>query len=349
MSAPPSGEGAAAVQAVLQPLLAGAQPPAGAARSFMDLVMQGAVDEGLLAAVLVALRFTPPTAETLAAFARAIRGHMVRVPVGPGPLLDTCGTGGSGLDTANTSTMAAFVVAACGVRVAKHGNRASSGRCGSSDLLAALGVPLVLPPERSAALIDEVGLAFLFAPGHHPAFRHVGPLRKRLGVRTVFNLLGPLCNPAGADHQLLGVSDPALAPVMAGALRLLGSRRVLVVHGTDGLDELSASAPSHTWTVDDNGVKEGMVSPDAFGLAPVPLAAVQGGDVATNVAIFHAVMAGEDTPHARLVRLNAAAALTVAGAADALPAALALATEALRSGAARDCFARYRAGAGGTA
>jgi len=329
---------------VLDALLHGQQPRPEHARAFMDRVMNGHVDDTQLTAVLTSLHHVPPSAATLAAFARAIRGHMVTVPT-EGPVLDTCGTGGSGLSTANTSTMAAFVVAACGVRVAKHGNRASSGKCGSSDLLDALGVSLRVGPDRAAQLLESVGLAFLFAPAYHPAFRHVGPLRKRLGFRTVFNLLGPLCNPAGADHQLLGVSDPSLAERMAGALQLLGSKHVLIAHGHDGLDELTTTGPSTTWTLSSAGVCRDTLHP---GQLDIPLAAphtLQGGDIPTNVAIFHSVLAGERSPHAHLVALNAAAALHVAQRAPTLHAALDLARDALTTGAARDCFERYRAAA----
>lgn len=326
-------------QPVLDALLAREQPDASAARAFMDAVMDGALDERRVAAVLTAFHFVGVTSSTLAAFARSIRAHMVAVPA-DGPLLDTCGTGGSGLDTANTSTMAAFVVAACGVRVAKHGNRSSSGRCGSSDLLEGLGVPLRLAPDHAARLLDDVGLAFLFAPAYHPAFRHVGPVRKALGFRTVFNLLGPLCNPAGATHQLLGVSDPTTAPLLAAALQELGSEAVLVVHGEDGLDEVSLAAPTRCFghpTVE-------RIDPVALGLEPATPASLRGGDVARNVAIFHEVMAGRDTPHARLVRLNAAAALVVAGRANTFEAALELASDALSSGAALARFEAYRTG-----
>lgn len=336
------------VPSVLSALLAGRQPDPTDATAFMHTVMAGEADEAHLTAVLTALQLVPPTAPTLAAFARAIRAHMVPVPT-QGPLLDTCGTGGSGLSTANTSTMAAFVVAACGVRVAKHGNRSSSGRCGSSDLLDALGVPLRLSPEDSAQLIDQTGIAFLFAPAYHPAFRHVGPLRKRLGFRTVFNLLGPLCNPAGADHQLLGVSDPRLAGVLASALRLLGSERVMVVHGTDGLDELSTTAPSRVWQVGTAGVSEDRVDPQALGLRPSTPDQIRGGDVTQNVLVFQDVFSGSPSPHADLVALNAGAALQVAGRVDTLAAGVKLARTTLQSGAARAAFVQYRHAAQGMA
>lgn len=326
---------------ILDALLAGDQPSPDDAQQFMDRVMSGGVDDASLAAVLTAFRFTPPTAPTLAAFARAIRGHMVHVEA-TGPLVDTCGTGGSGLDTANTSTMAAFVLAACGARVAKHGNRSSSGKCGSSDLLEAVGVEAAIGPDTASRLLDEIGLAFLYAPAYHPAFRHVGPVRQQLGIRTVFNLLGPLCNPAGATRQLLGVSDPHVAPLLAETLAELGSDAVLVVHGEDGLDELSLAAPSLTWTLRDSGVSAGHFDPRTLSLPIHEPEALRGGDVATNVAIFEHVLAGEPGPHTDLVRLNAAAALVVAGVAPDLNAGLERATEALTSGAARSTFEAYR-------
>lgn len=316
------------------------------AEALMDAVMRGDVADAQVAALLTALRLRPPGAALLAAFARAIRRHMVPVHA-TGPVLDTCGTGGSGLDTANTSTMAAFVVAAAGVRVAKHGNRSSSGRCGSADLLEAAGVQLVQAPERSAAILEEVGLAFLYAPAHHPAFRHVGPTRKALGFRTVFNQLGPLCNPAGATRQLLGVSDPTHARTLAAALAALGSTDVLVVHGEDGLDEASTAAATRTWRVREGAVEEGRLTPEAVGLQRTTHAALRGGGVADNLRIFEAVLSGQPGPHADLVALNAGLALVVAGAAETPAAGVDQARALLATGAAKARFERLRAASRG--
>ena len=313
------------------------------AAAVMDAMMCGELGDIRSAAFLAAMAAKGPVVEELVGLATVMRDRAVPVAVHRGPVLDTCGTGGSGLDTANTSTLAAFVVAAAGVRVAKHGNRSSSGRCGSADLLEATGVQLSQPPARSAQLIETCGLAFLYAPAHHPAFRHVGPTRKALGFRTVFNVLGPLCNPAGATMQLLGVSDAALAPVMAAALAELGSARVLVVHGEDGLDEASTAAPTRTWMVQDGGVVEGRIAPEDFDLERASHADLRGGDVAANRAVFEAVLAGEPSPHADLVALNAGLALWVAGAAPDAAAGVARARTLLASGAAQATFARYRA------
>ncbi|MCB9522182.1 MAG: anthranilate phosphoribosyltransferase [Myxococcales bacterium] len=314
------------------------------AQALMDGMMGGAVGEIETAAVLTAMARKGPTVEELVGLARGMRARMVAVTA-PGPLLDTCGTGGSGLDTPNISTMAAFVAAAAGVRVAKHGNRASSGRCGSSDLLEAVGVPVAVGAQAAAALLDEANLAFLFAPAYHPAVKAVVPVRRRLGFRTVFNFLGPLCNPAGATRQVLGVSDPAMAPLMAQALLALGSERVLVVHGADGLDELTLTGPTHFWEVAHGHVVEGVIEPADAGLPLHPTERLQGGDVATNRALFQAVLGGEPGPVADLVRLNAGAALWVGGAAEHLRAGVALAGDLLASGAAQVAFETYRAAA----
>jgi len=328
-------------------LLAGDDLPPPTARGLMHGMMSGALGDIRVAAALTALEAKGVTVPELVALARGMRDHMVTVPFAADDngLLDTCGTGGSGLDTPNTSTMSAFVVAAAGVRVAKHGNRASSGKCGSSDLLAGLGVPVAVGPQVAARLLDTVGLAFLFAPAYHPAVRHVVPVRKGLGFRTVFNLLGPLCNPAGADRQLLGVGDPAGAGPMAAALAALGSTRVLVVHGDDGLDELSPCAPSRTWLVEGGAVTEGRFSPEQVGFERLSPDAIRGGDVEANVAIARGVLAGEPGPHSQLVALNAGAALWVAGAADGIADGIHRARDILASGAGLRLLDDYRAAA----
>lgn len=323
-------------------LLAGEELPADTARGLMHGMMAGELGDIRVSAALTALQAKGVTVPELVALARGMRDHMVRVPTHAEALLDTCGTGGSGLDTPNTSTMAAFVVAAAGVKVAKHGNRASSGKCGSSDLLDGLGVPLAVGPEAAARLIEKVGLAFLFAPAYHPAVRHVVPVRKGLGFRTAFNLLGPLCNPAGADHQLLGVGDPSGAAPMAAALAALGSKRVLVVHGDDGLDELSPCAPSRTWLVEGGAVTEGRFAPEDVGFTRLAPDDIRGGDVATNVAIARSVLSGEPGPYRQLVALNAGAALWVAGAADGIADGIRRADAILESGDAMALLDAYR-------
>lgn len=327
----------------LKTLLAGHSLEPALAFDTMAAIMGGHVPPVRQAALLTALELNGVSGAVLAAFARAIRAEMVPVPHSQVRVLDTCGTGGSGLDTPNTSTMAAFVVAAAGVPVAKHGNRSSSGKCGSADLLEAAGVNLDRSPEASGSLLDALGIVFLYAPAHHPAFRHVGPTRKQLGVRTVFNFLGPLCNPAGATHQVIGVSDPARAPMMAGALAELGVERALLVHGEDGLDELTLTGPTRLWMVRDGGVTESVVTPEDLGLKPCAPTELQGGDVDRNLALFRAVVQGDRSPIATLVALNAGAALWTAGATDTLQEGFVEARTLLRSGAAAGTFAVLRA------
>jgi anthranilate phosphoribosyltransferase len=293
--------------------------------------------------LLTALHVKGETADELAGFAISMREAAIPVH-GPADCLDTCGTGGSGLSTANTSTMSAFVVAAAGVKVAKHGNRASSGRCGSTDVLEALGVQIEVGPEEAVRLLDELGIAFLFAPQYHPAMRHVVPVRRQIGFRTIFNFLGPLCNPAGTTRQLLGVSDPAKAPLMAQALRELGSTKIMIVHGSDGLDEITLTGPTRTWTVDGGTVQEGILDPARLGLEPVPFSQIAGGGLEENQRIFLQVLSGQDMgPRRTHLLLNAAAALYVADAVPDIAEGLTVAATIIDSGQAFARFEDYRA------
>jgi len=305
-------------------------------------VMSGGASPAQVAGFLVALRAKGETGQEIAGLVRAMVGAAEKVEV-DGPLVDTCGTGGDGAGTFNISTCAALVVAAAGVRVAKHGNRAASGRCGSADVLEAWGVVIDLPPDAVARCLAEVGIGFMFARRFHPAMRHVAAVRSELGVPTVFNVLGPLTNPAGAQHQVVGVADPRLAPVIADALVRLGRARAMVVRGDDGTDELTTTGPNRVWEVADGRVTESVVDPAALGLARATLADLQGGDVAESAAIGDAVLAGEAGPRADVVALNAAAALLVAGAAADLAAGLERARAVLASGAARDLRDRWAA------
>jgi anthranilate phosphoribosyltransferase len=261
--------------------------------------------------------------------------HAIAVAPRRGDLVDTCGTGGDGLRTFNVSTTAGLVAAGAGAGVAKHGNRAVSSASGSADVLEALGVRLDLPAARVAECIDEVGFGFLFAPAHHPAMRHAGPVRSSLGVRTIFNVLGPLTNPVGARRQLVGVFDEALVVPIAETLRELGSERALVVHGHDGLDELSPAGPSICADVTPAGVTVGTVDPAALGLAPSRTEDLAGGDAATNARLLRALFDGERGPRRDAVTLNAGAALVAAGLADDLAAGLTLAVAAIDDGRAR--------------
>lgn len=308
----------------------------------MSDIMSGEVGEVQIAALLTALHLKGETADELCGFAAAMREKAVLVEA-PDDCLDTCGTGGSGLSTANTSTMSAFILAAAGVNVAKHGNRASSGKCGSTDVLEELGVCIDPGPEQAAQLLEDLNIAFLFAPRYHPAVKYVVPVRRQIGFRTVFNFLGPLCNPAGTRRQLLGVSDPAMAPLMAQALADLGSEKVMIVHGSDGLDEITLTGPSRTWTVLGGTVTESLLDPTALGLDTVPFEAIAGGDRAENTRIFLDVLSAEELgPRRDHLLLNAAAGLYVGDVVGNLKDGLSLAAEMIDTGAALQRFEDYR-------
>ncbi|MBS2021213.1 MAG: anthranilate phosphoribosyltransferase [Deltaproteobacteria bacterium] len=304
----------------------------------IDAMLEGQATEAQMAALLVALRMKGETIDEIVGAAQALRRRAQRVDVNDTArerLIDTCGTGGDGAHTFNISTTAAFVAAAGGAFVAKHGNRAVSSQCGSADVLAALGVELELTPANVGACIEEVGIGFLFAPRHHAATRHVAPVRKMLGLRTVFNLLGPLVNPAGARRQVMGVYAHALVPVVARTLVELGCDRAFVVHGS-GLDELTLAGSTRVCEVRDGSVREFEVVPEQLGLSRAPIEALRGGDAKTNADILRAVLRGENGPRRDAVVLNAGAALAAAGLCEALREGLELARKAIDSGAALD-------------
>ena len=279
----------------------------------MDALMSGGADPLQAAALLAALRVKGETVDEVVGLARAMRGHALAVELTDLPrIADTAGTGGDGRQTFNASTAAAFVLAGCGVPVAKHGNRAMSSSCGSADVLEALGGCITLGPAQTAACIREVGFGFLFAQSYHPAMRHVAPIRRGIGIRTVFNMLGPLTNPARATHQLIGVARPELGPLMAEALLRLGARRGLVVHGVEGLDEVSPVGETRVWQVGNGAVSEFSVRPDDFQIRPVPLDAVRGGDAAEAASRMREVLGGKTSALTGFVTLNAAAALFAA-------------------------------------
>jgi anthranilate phosphoribosyltransferase len=300
----------------------------------LEAILDGEADQVQTGAFLVALRAKGESADELAGLAAAVRAHAVGVTAN-GALIDTCGTGG-GRSTFNISTATAFCVAGAGVAVAKHGNRSATSRCGSADVLEALGARIDLDPEGVARCLEDSGVGFMFAPAHHPAFRHIVPVRRALGVRTIFNLLGPLTNPAGAPRQLLGVVDAAYLERMALALRELGGERALLVSSRDGLDELSTGAVSDVVELADGEVREGIVDPAALGFDPPDPLAIAGGDPQDNAAVLRAVLSGASGPASEVVVLNAAAALWLAGAAPSVEAALPAAEGSLRSGAARE-------------
>lgn len=322
---------------LLQRLLAGQDLEAAEVESFFGRVMDGLVEEPVVAAMLVALRAKGEAGQEVAAAARVMRARAVKVEVAaPERAVDTCGTGGDGVDTLNISTGAALVAAAAGVPVAKHGNRSVSSRCGSADVLEAAGVRLDLEASALARLHDEVGITFLFAPRLHPAMRVVLPVRRLLGVRTVFNLLGPLTNPAGVRRQVVGVWGAEVQDLVAAALAELGTVHALVVHSADGLDELSAQAPTRVVEVRSGQVAgEWQAEPAALGLSGGDPDSLRGGDVDFNRARLEAVLGGgERSLAAEAVALNAAAALVVGGLACDLAEGVERARAVLRSGAA---------------
>ncbi|MBI3954283.1 MAG: anthranilate phosphoribosyltransferase [Chloroflexi bacterium] len=323
-----------AIREAIQKVVEGASLSQDEAAAVMGEMMEGQATPAQIGAFLVALRLKGETVEEIAGLARTMREKAHRVHISDA-VVDTCGTGGDSAGTFNISTAAAFVVAGLGVKVAKHGNRAMSSGCGSADVLEALGVKISLGPEGVRRCLDEVGVGFMFAQAFHPAMRHVAGARREIGIRTVFNILGPLTNPAGAQHQVIGVADTALAPKMAAALQLLGARHVLLVHGQDGLDELSLSGPSAVWELRDGRVREYTVTPEDAGLTRAPRAALAGGSAQENAAILRGVLSGERGPRREVVLLNAAAALVAADRARDLREGAHLAAQSLDSGWAR--------------
>lgn len=324
-------------------LLAGDALSADDTEAAVGIVMRGEADPAQIAGLLVALRAKGETVDELVGAARAMRSHVVAVRPSRADLVDTAGTGGDGSGTFNISTTAAIVAAACGCAVAKHGNRAASSRSGSADMLEALGVPIALSPEQAAEMIDRYGFGYLHAPAHHPAMRHAGPVRSSLGVRTVFNLLGPLTNPAGARRQLIGVYAAQWVEPMARALAELGCEHGMIVHGEPGIDELSPCGATIVATVRDGTVTVAELDARELGVELCALSDLAGGDPQRNAEITLAVLGGEEGPAADATALNAAAALVVAGRADDLGEGLGAAREALRSGAAMATLTALRA------
>ncbi|MFZ0480321.1 MAG: anthranilate phosphoribosyltransferase [Terriglobales bacterium] len=321
------------------------------ARAVMSEVLTGQCTDAQIAALLVALHMKGETVEEIVGFAEAIRVaatplelHAEQVldasGTGRDALVDTCGTGGDTSGTFNISTATAFVVAGAGVRVAKHGNRSVSSKCGSADVMEALGVKIDVAPERVAACLEEVGIAFLYAPAMHSAMKYVQPARRELRLRTVFNLLGPLTNPARATCQVVGVYSADLVEKLAEALSMLGLHRALVVHGSDGLDEITISGPTRIGEVRDGQVRTYAVTPEEFGLERAALDDISGGDAYVNAALIQEILKGRKSARRDVVLLNAAAALVAAGLADHLRDAMPLAANAIDSGAAAEKLRR---------
>jgi anthranilate phosphoribosyltransferase len=303
-------------------------------RAALGAIMDGEVEDAPMAAFLTALRVKGETDEEIQGAVEAMRARAERITPADPRLLDTCGTGGDGAGTFNISTAVSFVCAAAGVTVAKHGNRAISSKVGSADVLETLGVRIDLEPDQVTRCIDEIGIGFLFATQHHSALRHAGPVRRALGFRTVLNLLGPMTNPAGATHQLIGVFALDRMRQVATVLGNLGSKRALVVHGEDGLDEISIAAPTYGALWDGDIIRDVTITPEAHGLERQPISAVAGGDAETNARMVRSVLSGTRGAALDIVRLNAGAALWTAEAAPTLKAGFELATDTLRSGAA---------------
>ena len=322
------------IQSAIQALLDGRDLSRGEAREVMGEIMVGEATAAQIGGFLVALRAKGETADEIAGCAEAMRKHVLEVHPTRDDVVDVVGTGGDGARTFNVSTTAAFVAAAAGAAVAKHGNRAVSSASGSADVLEALGFRLEQPPERIAEALDRLGFGFMFAPLHHPAMRHATPVRRELGTRTVFNVLGPLTNPAGARAGIFGVYAPELVHTVADALAALDSRRAFVVHGAYGVDELSPSGPNIVCEVAAGEVRERVIDPVELGIEPCDPAELRGGTPEENAATTRAVLAGAPGGKREAVLLNAAGAIAAAGHADDLAEGLELAREALDSGAA---------------
>ncbi|HEX7182735.1 MAG TPA: anthranilate phosphoribosyltransferase [Thermoanaerobaculia bacterium] len=296
-------------------------------------LMDGMVSDPIKAALLVALRMKGEVVSEIAGAATAMRRRSVPIPHTSRDLVDTCGTGGDGRGTFNISTASALVAAAAGVPIAKHGNRSVSSRSGSADVLAALGVKIEIAPETAGQALDTVGITFLFAPLLHPAMREVMPVRRELGMRTIFNVLGPLTNPAGARRQVMGVYAESLVEVIGCVLRDLGAEHALVVHGSDGLDEITTTGPTHVSEVRDGEVRTYYLEPERFGLRRATLQELAGGGPEENAVMMRRVLEGEQGPLADVTALNAGAALYVSGMAPSLEEGYGIARDALAAGA----------------
>ncbi len=311
------------------------------AEEVMERIVAGELTSAQIAALLIALRMKGETAEELAGFVRSLRTHAIALPSAHAEVFDTCGTGGDGRGSFNISTATALVVAACGVKVVKHGNRAVSSACGSADVLEALGVNINLTPAQASRCLDEAGIVFLFAPLYHPAFANVGSVRKELGVRTIFNILGPLVNPAKPQRQIIGVSDAGKLKVIAEALQLLGMKRALVLRSKDGHDELTTTAPADVYEVRDAALHRYTLDPQEFGFAKATPDDLRGGEKEKNAGYIRAVLSGEKGARLDTVLFNSGAALYVAGQAKHVGDGIVMAREAIQKGKALRVLERF--------
>lgn len=323
------------VQSSISKLIEGHDLDRCEARNVMQTIMEGRATHSQIGALLTALRIKGETVEEITGFAEAMRGSGGRVVTECSQLLDTCGTGGSGIHKFNISTASAIISSSVSVRVAKHGNRSASGRAGSADVLEALGVNIHLTAEQAKRCLDEIGICFLFAQIYHPSMKHAAAPRKELGIRTVFNMLGPLTNPAGADRQLLGIYDLNKTETIAEVLKELGLKRAMVVTSHDGLDEISISAPTRVSELRGGQIRTYDIHPEDLGLSLHPMQSILGGDAAENAAIIGAVLQGERSPYRDIVLANAGACIYVSGLADSLVEGVNKAADAIDSGVAQ--------------
>ena len=319
------------IQDAIRILVDGESLSADQATAAMNEIMTGEATSAQVGSFLTALRIKGETVDEITGMARVMREKSLHVSV-EGVVVDTCGTGGDGSGSFNISTTAAFVVAGAGVAVAKHGNRAMSGSTGSADVLEALGVKIALSPESVARCLNDVGFGFMFAQGYHPSMRFAAGPRREIGIRTVFNILGPLTNPAGADRQVIGVADPSMADRMARVLGQLGSRKALVVHGSDGMDEITITGPSTVWQLENGEVTEFEVTPGGLGVSVSSADSIQATSAEHSARIVRSVLAGESGPARDVVLLNAAAALVAADRSGSLAAGFELAARSIDSG-----------------
>lgn len=328
------------MQQILNSLIQGENLTVEQAEEVMIGIMSGTFSNSEIAGFLTALAVKGETAEEIAGFARAMQAKMVKVSL-ESAAIDMCGTGGDGMGTFNISTAASFVVAGAGVPVAKHGNRSISSKSGSADVLSELGVDIQMPPGKVGEAVDEVGLGFLFAPAYHPAMKFVMPARKALGIRTVFNILGPLCNPAQVNRQVIGLFDGDLTEKMAHVLQLLGSKSAMLVHGTDGLDEISTTSGTIISQIAGNAeIRSHEFAPESAGIPRADINDLQGGTAADNAEIIRNILDGSTGPKRDVVILNAAAGLIVGGKVTGFSEGIQAAAESVDSGAAREVLAR---------
>lgn len=322
---------------IFKTLGAGERPSEDAFETALTSILNGEAEHTQVSALLLGLEMLGLTAQEVRVGTKVMRANMTPVFI-DAPVIDIVGTGGTGLHTLSISTASAIVCAGAGAKVAKHGNRAASSLTGTADTLSELGVNLTISPEKAAECVMNAGVGFLFAPNHHPAMRHVGPARKALGIRTLFNMLGPLCNPAGAKRQLLGVCDDTWRRPMAEALRDLGSEHVWVVHGADGLDEISTTGPTHVTEVKDGEITEFVIAPQSYGIDLTTIETLRGGHPAQNAQALSALLSGEHSEYRDIVLLNSGAALMIAGLADDIPSGIDLAATSISSGKARQAL-----------